>query len=93
MKKMTTVIATITFIGLTVGLTGLIGGLVSHYNREAIVTNINDDEITVVDYSDNVWCFYGEGYTVGDSVTMKMFTNNTDGNIYDDVIVKVKVNN
>lgn len=87
------VVMTVLFIVMFVGVVGKVGDLTTKYNREGVVVEVNNNEIVVVDNQDNVWCFYGEGYTVGDNVTMKMFTNNTDGNIYDDVIVKIKVNN
>lgn len=64
----------------------------THYTREATVIYTNDNnEVVVSDKAGNEWHFYGIGYVEGDAVKMKMFTNYTDSNIYDDEIVNVKI--
>lgn len=63
----------------------------SHYTREATVINVNNDMVTVLDMTDNVWEFEGDGFTIGDNVKMSMDTRHTDSNIYDDEIVSVKI--
>jgi len=61
------------------------------YHRDATVIEIkNSNEIKVEDEAGNVWSFYGDNYTVGQTVTMTMNTNHTDNYIKDDVIEKVK---
>lgn len=82
----------VAFIAFVV-LPSIAGYVTTYYPREAIVTNVdkNSEEITVVDTSNNEWSFSGTGYTEGDAVKMKMFTNYTDSNIYDDEIVNVKI--
>lgn len=72
-------------------LPGICGNLETHYTREATVICVNEDEVIVNDKTGNEWAFYGTGYTEGDTVKMKMFTNYTDSNIYDDEIVNVKI--
>lgn len=82
----------------------VIGGLflaaflfVSHstfrYTRTAEVKTVNNNLVTVVDTTGNRWCFEGEGYKEGQTVTLKMFTNNTDNVIEDDIIEKVSIIN
>lgn len=74
---------------------GIAGCIETHYNRQGVVVEVNTEtqEVVVLDKADNEWVFYGEGYEVGDTVTMLMFTNYTDNIINDDTIEKVKVNN
>ena len=45
--------------------------------------------ITVRDEHDHNWTFYGDGYFVGQELTLVMNTNNTNSNIYDDLIEQV----
>jgi len=65
------------------------GYIETHYTREAKVTEVAGATITVEDTTNNVWSFEGDGFTVGDEVTLKMDNSCTDS-IYDDVIVKVE---
>lgn len=74
---------------------GIAGTIETHYNRNGIVIEVNEknEEVVILDKNGNEWVFYGTGYTEGDKVTMRMFTNYTDNTMYDDTIVKVIVNN
>lgn len=85
------VVKTIIGIFAFLGVFCWAGNLETHYTRQAVVTSIEEDEIVVLDNSDHVWTFEGDGYKVGDKVILKMFTNYTDDNIYDDEIVSAKV--
>lgn len=78
---------------LFVVLPSIAGYVSTYYNREAIVAcvNENNEEVTVKDTSNNEWVFFGTGYTEGDTVKMKMFTNYTASNINDDKIINVKI--
>lgn len=62
----------------------------SHYTVKATVTQINDDLITVCDTNDNVWSFYGNGYTEGNIIRMTMDSNNTT-ELKDDRIINAKI--
>ena len=66
----------------------------NNYTREGVViaTHTSNEEVIVVDTTDNEWCFYGVGYEEGDTVTMTMDNNNTDNIINDDIIKNVTVN-
>lgn len=88
MKNMTTIMMLIvTFIIFP----GICGNMQNHYIREGFVTTIEkDDYITIEDNTGNLWDIdFEDDYQIGDRVIMKMFTNYTDTNIYDDEIVKV----
>ena len=66
----------------------------NNYTREGVViaTHTSNEEVIVVDTTDNEWCFYGVGYEEGNTVTMIMDKNNTDNIINDDIIKNVIVN-
>ena len=66
----------------------------NNYIREGIViaTHASNEEVIIVDTTDNEWCFYCVGYEEGDTVTMTMDNNNTDNIINDDIIKNVTVN-
>ena len=71
-------------------LVGGIGGAIeTNYSRDAVVTEVNGEEIMVVDKTNNEWVFTGEGYEVGDEVTLKMFNGYTDNTLKDDEIRRV----
>ena len=76
---------------VVVVLPSMAGYVETHYTRDAVVVCVNDDEVIIDDTTGNEWSFYGTGYREGDTVKVKMFTNYTDSNIYDDEIVDVKV--
>ena len=63
--------------------------LESQYTREAEVVNVDCIEVTVEDSQGFEWSFYGEGYQVGQMVTLKMNDNHTDS-VTDDIIIDVK---
>ena len=90
-KALVFIVETIAVFNLFVVLPGIAGYIENHYTREATVICVNDDEVVVDDTTGNEWAFYGTGYIEGDTVKMKMFTNYTDSNIYDDEIVDAKI--
>ncbi len=67
----------------------LFGMIENTYTREVTVTEVQDQEVTVVDVSGNEFCFYGTDYTVDQEITVVMTTNNTDS-ITDDKIIDVR---
>lgn len=79
-------ILTVTFLFVAPCITGYIE---THYTREAEVIEVTGETIVVEDTTNNVWSFEGDGFTVGDKITLKMDNSCTDC-IYDDVIVKVE---
>ena len=66
----------------------------NNYTREGVIvaTHASNEEVIVVDTTDNEWRFYGVGYEEGDTVTMTMDNNNTDNIINDDIIKNVTIN-
>lgn len=63
----------------------------THYTREAIVTQVSNDVVIVVDGCNYVWQFNKEGLKVNDKVKLTMNTMNTDTNVLDDTIEDVIV--
>ena len=69
-----------------------------HYTRkDCVVVEVEQRLVTVEDKAGHQWCYYmdSEDYTdvpsVGTVVDLHMYTNLTDGYIYDDEITKVVV--
>ena len=65
----------------------------THYTREAIVIDVTDNIITVVDGCNYVWSFEGNGFNVNDEVKLMMNTMHTNSNIFDDEIEDIKIIN
>ena len=79
------------FIGIIfVAALALCSQIETTYTREAVVTAIEYDEVTVEDTTGNVWEFYGDDFFVGEKVILTMDNNNTDNNIFDDFIKNVE---
>lgn len=87
MKK--TIVGFILMTTILIIAPSITGYIETHYTREANVTEVAGENVIVEDTTNNVWSFEGEGFTIGDKVTLKMDNSCTDS-IYDDVIVKVE---
>ena len=64
----------------------------SHYTRkDCVVVQTGGQLVHVEDRQGHVWCYEVEGDApcVGSTVDLHMYTNNTDGYIYDDEVVRV----
>ncbi len=85
-KGLSALLAIVGFIALL----ALASHITTHYDRDAHVSAITADEVVFEDESGNLWGIdLTDEYAVGQSVTLKMHTNGTDSNIYDDYIVEV----
>ena len=71
-------------------LPGIAGAIECHYNHDAIVTEVNGDDVLFEDSTGNLWEYEEEGYKVGDKVRLTFYTNHTDNNRLDDEITKIK---
>lgn len=82
---------TVTAIGLIIIiLLFCVAGLFeTYYTREGEVVKVEDTIITVEDKTERWWSFEGEGYKVGDKVTLVMDSMHTDITT-DDKVVKVR---
>ena len=89
-KKVFKTIMCMIGLGAFLLLLGRIGWYELHYITDGTVIEINEDEVFVEDNNGEVWSFYGDGFAVGDGVTLTIDTNGTDLNKYDDIITKVK---
>lgn len=63
----------------------------SHYKRVARVDGICNNVVTFTDALGYVWAAEDvENVVEGQTVTLKMYTRHTNGNVLDDVIVGIK---
>lgn len=88
MKK--TIVGFILMTTILVIAPSITGYIETHYTREAKVIEVTGENIVVEDTTNNVWSFEGDGFAVGDKVTLKMDNSCTNNTIYDDAIVKVE---
>ena len=59
------------------------------YKRDAVIVQVSDTITIAEDLNGNNWAFYDKGYYVGQEVTLIMNTNNTNSNIFDDLVENV----
>lgn len=62
----------------------------THYTREGIIIESNNNLITVKDECGYLWNFKGSNFKVNEKVKLTMDTNHTDSNIFDDKVIDVK---
>ena len=63
----------------------------SHYKRQATVDTIENNVVTFIDSCGYTWTAINvDNITEGQTVTLKMYTNNTNNIIADDEIVKIE---
>ena len=58
----------------------------TYYTRKVTVVKIKDNIVTVEDKVGEYWKFEGEGYRVGEHITLIMNTNGTENYTGDDTI-------
>lgn len=69
---------------------GYVGHMEHSYTRKRCeVVAIEGNEVVVLDEAGHEWSFIGEGYKLGEVVTLEMFDNCTSS-IYDDEVIEVK---
>ncbi len=91
-RRIKDILFSLIFLGVFIILMGFCGYIETHYTRQATVIEVNGDVITVEDNCGYLWDFKGNGFTVGDNVSMKMYNNTTDSIIKDDKIINVTIN-
>ena len=89
-KSLKNIGITIALVVITIAV-GIVGHNDTHYNREGIVTSIEDNVITITDTTGNTWEIEDTNIAIGTNVTLKMHTQGTTNNITDDTIIKVIV--
>lgn len=85
------VLGSVLVLALFIIPSGIGGNIETHYKLNAVVTEINNDIVTVEDKNGNEWEFIGTDFEIGQNVKMTMFNHYTDNTIEDDEIIKVKV--
>lgn len=75
---------------LLVGV-GVVGDFIdTHYTREAIVVDVKDDVVILLDSTGNEWEFLGDSFERDDKVRMYMFNGCTNNTLKDDEVLNVK---
>lgn len=85
MKKFLIIIITAILVGLSL----FANYSETHYVRFGIVSEISKNSVVVIDTCGYEWEFFGENFTVGEKLKLKMFTNCTS-QIEDDEILNVE---
>ena len=85
-------VRTVVIIILMIMMCMLASYIDTHYTKEAtIIHTTNSHHVVVaIDEQGNEWEFCADNVFVGQTIEMKMFTNNTT-TIYDDEVVDIKV--
>lgn len=93
-KRVTTVrrlVRTTVTLATVLSLLLLSSYIESHYKRQAIVDTIENNVVTFIDSCGYTWTAINvDNITEGQTVTLKMYTNNTNSIITDDEIVKIE---
>jgi hypothetical protein len=68
----------------------------THYKRYGKIVDISNDEITILDTTDNIWVWIlddndNNEYTIEQNIELKMHNNYTDDTIYDDIIENIRL--
>ena len=85
-RKIVRIFATLLFIIIVFCFISIVE---TTYKRDAIITQVSDTITIAKDSDGNNWTFYDKGFFVGQEVTLIMNTNNTNSNIFDDLVEKV----
>lgn len=62
----------------------------SHYTKTAVVIEVENNIVTVIDSNDYVWEFEGDNFYINDKVELLMNNSQTDCYIFDDIIENAK---
>lgn len=81
-------------IAILLGAMGICDYVETRYTRkECVVVDVQGTCVEVEDKSGYLWCYdvddEEDAPIVGTLVDVKMYTNHTDSNIYDDIILKI----
>ena len=71
----------------------VLAGVTSIYPNAGRIESVDEktDTFRIVDDAGDIWEMYGiEDFQVGDNVAMIMDSNNTEGTIYDDIVLSVR---
>ena len=90
MKKIK-VVAMILAVLTMLFVLGRIGWYEGHYYKDGTILSVKGTTVSVIDEDDNIWEFYGTGYTEGTQVRLTIDNNHTDLEIYDDSIDNITI--
>lgn len=73
-----------------IGIAFVVGSTVtSNYTKDVEVVKVENDVVTIVDNQGMEYSFFGEGFEVGETITVEMNINHTEQTREDDVIKRV----
>lgn len=81
------------FLGFVALLSSLVYNIQSYYYVDGRVASVHENTIYIADSHGNIYGYETENafyFDKGDKVTMKIFDNETEHDIDDDVVVNVK---
>lgn len=70
---------------------GAAGYIDTHYTMTCKVVEISGKRVIVEDKTENVWEFFGDGFSEGDKIKVTFYNNTTDSTRMDDEIVKTEI--
>lgn len=88
MKELCKTLVTILAFVIILVFAGFVGNEEVKYTRKGIVTEVDNNIVTIEDEFGEVWVIEDDSYHVDDKVTMRIHTNYTK-EICDDIIEKV----
>lgn len=86
MKKALIAVVIIMATMLILTTTGVIKQTQRQYEAEAVVIKVEDNIITVIDTTGNEREFYGEGFEIGDRITITLQDYNTRTPTDDEIV-------
>ena len=90
-KKLVYLLEGLLFCAILCGIAGLEEYIKNTHTKEAIVIDCQDNVCIAKDIQGNVWKFNKEECEIGSKVKLYINANNTDFNISDDAITKIKI--
>ena len=61
----------------------------ANYTKEVEVVEVENDVVTIVDNQGMEYSFFGDGFKVGDTITVEMNINHTEQTRKDDTVKRV----
>lgn len=85
-NKLANFLGGVVILMFIVVVSGVVGRYENAFETTAQVINIEGDEVTIVDSTENIFTFYGDGYEVGQNLVVSFDTKGTNKRS-DDVII------
>ena len=89
-RKIRTILASCFVVLLFATLLGTVSYVEHTYTKQATVCIHDDNTISFIDAQGHEWIADADNVVMGQTVTLKLYTNLTDNCITDDVILNIK---